>query len=1112
MEREELERQFEAARDDADALLCLRDELSARPEPWARSLSLRVMARRVELRKPSAAATRADAVPSWQTSLGIDAPDGRPLYQYRISKEQFASAQETLRQRAPLMHIERQRADCALLVLWAAEWFRRCYSGDVQRWSDLGEEIGLTLDQPSWRAMADLGLAFWKIRPLKLNGMHLRLSAIARQGGFPVAALQGENAGWAGRYLERLTALLLAEAEPDLARADAHALAHEAMVPPTWRHDGMRTVCAELALQVVLLRREAEDGGAVSGSLVSAWLDLHRPDWRERLPLVIEDGGALVDGLMRTAPLKGRSGSIRATRMLVRGAGGWRERAHLDLQGLLRDVDGRAVLGSLSEEWSRLRLYPAGEFARHASGELAVVEPGEDGDWIARPTAARTDFDLPASVPVEVELRGEGKRVCPPFAIPHGGRVAAGVRACVGEATDNGLPDRLAIVGTGSGSYRPDQLYLDVPIGWSVEPIDEDAHAEEIETLSGEGRSLWQVAGNILVRSARDDLYLIRCGQEAERRDALSLVGDVPRGCASADAQVPHFAGVPRLELRDGGRARAPSAGEAWWRPAGAREWRPLAEPPSVGLCELAWLDAKTRHVRDRAEALILPRDFGVERAFVGDWAEYSIRGWPGRVEWSGARRTSAGTWRLPRKGGTQFANDVTLIPEGQAPIAIRVPLTHQAWISHWTEGPTRPNSRLSIATLTQFVARSEHPCELMADLLDMQGREVPQGQASWWVEGELPLSAIRDDLAALLRPFNDLRAEVRLNFNDGKEDYWYVREFDTALELTGNRLVPTRAVHEPARVVGRPLHDPAREHDDFPVHALELGGHRPIEVPRLKGEWLIYLRSDDRVISEPRRLVGEPLAIPPNTPLARAMAMPDRHARSDALDQLCEAVIAEPRTARNQETIKAIIRLAVSLEGLRAGTFDILAKTATHPALGPLLLFNAAPADLDAVLQLAEGLPLVWATIPRHHWLAAGEAKFEELFALMPDRIADIAKVIGERRLAIADREDVLAPLLELAPAHRALGDVVQAFLNRSADRVSSTLANPFRPEHAARLPSWPFPESYWRALDAPIVTARVAAEQCTLSLPQLYCIKDVARRYPHYFREAFAAALSET
>ncbi len=1116
MQLEDFEAQIDAARDDAEALLRLCDALGSLKEPWARKLQFKAMVRRVQLTKgagaPAAVVQAPAQLPDWMTKLGIGTPDGSPLYRYRLSKDQFTWAQQELRRRAPAMHIQRSTRDCAIFVLWAAEWFRRCYGGGIQRWNDLGGEIGLDLDHSGWRRLADVGLKFWRIPPLRMNGFHLRLSAIARQGGFPVAALEGDNAGWAGRYLERLTGLLLADPDPNLVRADAHALALEEMVPPTWRYDGMRTVCAELALQVVLLRREAEAGGALSGSLVSSWLDLNQPEWRDRLPLAIDDGGALVDGLMRAVPLKGGSGSIRATRLLVRDSSGWRERARLDLQGVLRDVNNRAVLGTLSEEWSRLRLYPAGEFARHISGELAVVEPGDGGNWVARPTTSRTDFDLPASIPIEVELRGEGKRVCAPFAIPYGGRVASGVRACVAEEPEEGIPRQLSILGTGSGSYRPDQLYLDVPVDWSVEVQDDTARAVQLDERLNDGRSLWNITGNVLVRSNRDDVYLIRSGQTAERRDTLSLIGESPRGCVAEDLQIPLFVGPPRLELTDAGRARAPSAREAWWRRSDTRQWQAFNGEVEPGRCEFAWLDAETRHVRDRVEAIVLPPDFVIDRTVSADSIEFSIRGWAGGIEWQDARRSSDGNWRITRRGGTRATGDVRLFAHGYDPITIKVPLPHQAWISHWSDGPTSRGTRLSISTLNQYVARAEHSCELMADLLDVHGRPVDQGQASWWVDGELPLSAIRDDLAALLRPFGDLRARIRLIFNDGNEDYWYVTEFDTALERLADRLVPNRAViDEGVRVVGRPLHDPTSESVDFPAYKHISGGHRPIEIPPLRGEWLIYLRSDDRVISEPFRVVGTPLAVPPNTQLARAMALSDRFERNAELDRLCEEIVAAPTSARNQETIMAIIRLTASLDGLRAGTFDILAKTAKHPALGALLLFNAAPAELEAVLHLSEGLPLVWATIPHRFWLDASKAKFEQLFELMPDHIDQIARVISERRQAIAAVDDVLAPLLELPCAQAELSDVVQSFLNRSTDRIPSTLSNPFRPELNTQLPKWAFPEPFWRALDAPVAAARAAGEECVLSLPQLYCIKDISRRHPRYFREAFAAALLE-
>jgi hypothetical protein len=1113
MSQEELEAAVTSARGDRDELKRLCVVLDGIAEDWARKLRVKAITMRLQSRASQSAPVQHSPIsqqPGWVTELGISAVDGRPLYQYRISKAHFDRAQEQLRQRAPLIRVRRNRADAALFVLWAAEWFRRCYRGGMQRWGDLGREIDLDLEQAGWRSLADAGLQYWKIRPLRLNGFHLRLSAIARQGGFPVAALEGDNAGWAGRYLERLTGLLLGEPSADLERADAHALAYESMVPPTWRHDGMRTVCAELALQIVLLRREAEEGGAVSGSLVSAWLDHHRPDWRERLPLVIEDGGALVDGLMRTTPLKGGSGSVRATRLLVREGSRWRERARLDLHGVLRDAEGRGVLDKLKEDWSRLRLYPSGEFARHASGELAVVEPGDDGQWIARPTTTRSDFDLPASVAIEVELRGDGKRVCHPFSIPHGNRLSSGLRACIGEPGEDGIPPLLSIIGTGSGSYRPDQLYLDVPFDWRVELSDNAARAELIEAFADRSRNLWRVDGTVLVRSSDHDCYLIRCGQSAERRDSLSLIGTSPRGCTSNDPQAPLFAGLPRFELREGGRHRSAGAGEVWWRQAGAREWRSIADQPT-GHCELAWLDGSTRHIRDRVEAIILPPEFAVERAYVGDWIEYSINSWPGGIEWRDAQQASTGVWGFPRRGGKRSATTVCLVDANRVPLEIRVPLPCQAWISHWVEGPTPRNARLSMATLNRYVASCEHPTLLMADLLDVDGRGVPQGQASWWVEGDLPLSAIRDDLAALLRPFNDLRAKVRLNFNDGNDNFWYVHEFETALEFNANQLVPTRAVVDVARVVARALRDPAHELDDFPVYAPGVGGHRPIEIPRLQGEWLIYLRSADRIISEPRRIVGDPLSDMPNTPLARAMAITDRFERSTALDSLCEAIAGEPDNPSHQATLKAIIGLTVSLDGLCAGTFDILGKVASHAALGPLLLFNAAPSDLDRIMLLADELPLVWASIPRRHWLKASEAKFEQLHALMPESIAAIAQVIGERRREIVDRDDALAPLLELPPPRNPLNDVVQSFLNRSGDRARSTLPNPFRPEHDPFLPGWSFPEDFWRALDAPIATALAASERCALSLPQLYCVKDVARRHPRYFREAFASALQE-
>lgn len=274
----------------------------------------------------------------------------------------------------------------------------------MQRWADLGSVIGLDLTQLQWRTLADKGLEFWKIPPLRLT-VQLRLANLARQAGFPVAALDDGATGWAKTYLEKLVGHVLGEAEPNPERAEHWASHHQSLLPETWRCEEMLAICGELALAIVELRREAEAGGGVNGeALISAWLDHNQPDWRDSLPLTIEDnaGRALVDGLLCADVLKG-AGSVRARRVLAYRAAELYEEVELELAGTL---DGKNLGSALATEWSRLRLFPSGLLARYITGELAVAEPDDEGCWHVRPSSGRTRFAVPLSTPIEIEFRG----------------------------------------------------------------------------------------------------------------------------------------------------------------------------------------------------------------------------------------------------------------------------------------------------------------------------------------------------------------------------------------------------------------------------------------------------------------------------------------------------------------------------------------------------------------------------------------------------------------------------------------------------------------------------------------------------------------------------------
>jgi hypothetical protein len=374
-----------------------------------------------------------------------------------------------------------------------------------------------------------------------------------------------------------------------------------------------------------------------------------------------------------------------------------------------------------------------------------------------------------------------------------------------------------------------------------------------------------------------------------------------------------------------------------------------------------------------------------------------------------------------------------------------------------------------------------------------------------------MPLSAISDDLATLLRPQGDIRARIKLNFNDSHDNFWYVSEFDHHLVREGRGWLPDRAlVEEEARMVGRAFHTPASEQEFGTIDLVSCLNHRPFELPKLHGRWLIYLRSNERVLSCPQFFNGVELTATPNQALAKAMVIRDDANRISALDALTDEILADPSCETNHQLLRAIIELATSLDGLPPATFDILKLVCRRPLLGALMLFRASESELESILRVVDGLPFDWPLMPAGEWEKAAQAQFEYLYRLLPGEISTIAPMIGDRRKALADLVPAIAPLLEQSVEARPLFETANAFLNRSGDRVQE-LRSPFRPQHDDKLPQWTVRSEYWRALDAPVAAASAAMGTLALNPAQIRCIKQIHRRHPRWFREGYVAAFQE-
>lgn len=1128
---------IDAAAADPAALAALDAALAQRTEPEARRLRIHiaVLKRRAGQASQPRAAARPAATGPWRALLagrGIEAPDGRPLHRYRLDAAGCEALRQTLRQRAPLGFENAPAELAALFVLWAAHWFQQGFRGGQRRWEDLGEALGLPFRGDDGRRLTQAGLRAWR-RPVRQGGSTRQwLMTLAVEGGFPAGVLEDAN-GWAGPYLARVVGGLLAQDEvgPEAAVVAAEAAAEHA--GRAYRQDIFYALAADLALAVIRLRREAEADPRARGLPASAWLDATRPGWRDELPIAASGAVAtrLIDGLMQVEALKGiGEGSLGCWRLLRRRYGVWRPALRLGLDGVV----GGEIEARLRGWQERLRAHPAGALARHAAGEIALLDPpGEPGDgWRVRPLRRDAVLaDVPFAVPVTVELRCDGRPVAE-LAWP-------GSEASRGEVGVFAIEDAdtLALIGTGSGAFRPEVLALAVPAGWSVEPRGEGSG---VEPFGGEmeGSRLWRVTGTAVARSPEGDLYRIASGQEASRRDRLRLDGLPPRGIESEEPGVELVAGPPAIQLCEGQVARRPGEGEVRWRRDGERAWRALEGGIGQGLVEIAWREPETGFLRDRRRVFVLPAGAALEMRREGDAALYAPVGFGAGllepddpdlvVERRGEALLARFRHRPARRARFRLA--------GGRGLAVSVPYPVKRGIARWSgrlipESAGGAGTRLAVAALADCVAFGEGKQVLEARLLNGARRPLAGGAARWPFRDELPLRGVAEDLAALLSPFGDIDVWAELGFRGGVRT-WHVRQFEAALTLNGREVSPIDglASDETATLFGRPVTEPAAERELWRSTLRDLNDRRAPALPSdLAGAWLLYLRRGERVISRPRIAAFGPGPDAAGAGLAAAAAIVERGQREAAILACLDGIVAgEPGSAAE---IAGLVALCASLRGLPPASLDGLRLLARCPAAAARLALHAALAGEEAraaVLALSDALPFAWCTVPAGCWAqAAGLERVALETALEAVLGAEqAAKLADEMVKGAAAKLAAAEPLLRwplfaaqlLAPdqigSHRSLLEAAQDHIRRHGDRVGEGGASNslFRRLLPAGLPAvfQRFDAVHLETLDAPCAAAMMAAGRAGLDPDAVRRIKTAARADPLYFAEAFDACFA--
>lgn len=316
--------------------------------------------------------------------------------------------------------------------------------------------------------------------------------------------------------------------------------------------------------------------------------------------------------------------------------------------------------------------------------------------------------------------------------------------------------------------------------------------------------------------------------------------------------------------------------------------------------------------------------------------------------------------------------------------------------------------------------------------------------------------------------------------------------------------------------MVGRALANPAEEVAFGEYSLLTEANHRPAQLPEdLVGVWLVYLRGGEAVLSRPLFHRGREPETPPVDALPLAMVNPPGPLLDAALLDVLRVAAAHGPAAT--AILESLLTLVVSLNGLPPATFRVLDLLVRHPVVLARLVFLAAPDQRDAVMALSDGLPFAWCTLARGSWDDAQRMAFERnmvvLAALEAGAPRFAMEAVATVRAAVIAREPLLGPVL-MPDATQPIAAIVQAFLNRAADRVPHTPHNRYRPRLGDALPAYfeNFAAGVVETLDAPCAAALAVNGAWVPGPDDIRHIKTVARTFPTYFADAFAAVLKES
>ena len=986
----------------------------------------------------------------------LEHPDGRALYAYRCTAQEFAGLTETLERNAPLGN-RSGNAVIRAFVLYAAEWWQRRYDGRHWAWEPLLASIGwYSVDYPELYESVRKAWIWWKVDLVRLPTSIRYLGTFACQGGLPLA-LVGDTDSRVTQYLravlEHTAAYRQFVDDPiDLARDQQHLLN-----PPTLRRDYVFRLAADLIEAVLDLQNDIESDSEDEDPLNA--LDQARPDWRRTMPLALEDARArsLLTGLLREAA-QGRlspSDEFRVERFLRRTDVGWRLGARIRLPASVSaDHFARQLRVPAAALPPRLEMRLQGERVR----VVGLYVRQSDDFRLARDARNATElWDSEACG--EIRLRSlAGGEVGEPV-VPQRGS-ALGELPWAFRSGDDG-----AFIGEGSVSNRAPEIVVLVPDGCTLERLNPKAESSPVPgtTPAGEPEDRVHALNRTLRRISEPTAIdtgsgrcVIRPSSVHAEEEEYRLSGQRFHDLESAS---PLFRDAPILRVaRTGQTPRAVPAGEVSWRQTGD-DWR--SRPDTPGRWEVRHL--RGGELRHLGRAGILPARFDLTIEPGTDMGQGHLV----LTQAQGVRVAEVGQDTevvvTARTEGDDARVHVATRNEAAPPAHVKLRL-------HWSGGSALTVQAPFPGQGGRFL-REGHTLDRDLAVDDLYGvRAValsPDPNETFRIEGELkapelggllrvahfrrPLrkSGVKHELALIdVRPMIDLmlaasssseaRVDLRIVDRSQREHgtarvnrFAATLEHDPDMAFFSVSPIPEEEVPTTfeALRIARPNLEPV------PLDVIgPAGAPHGAVLPRdlnLEATRLLVVARNDRTRIRPIAIGGRPspshiadgVRDTEAPRLHEAMNLVDPDSRESAIAEAMDELLEHEDMERGEEEWAFLTDSLLCAECLPANASDLFRVLVTKPKLLVRCLFRLESAPRSRLWRLEEELPFSWLLIRRDIWWSETKQAFERILQQLSGVFdGNREQLAGEHVTSILDEGEDRIPALNTVSTDIAL------------------------------------------------------------------------------------------